>query len=85
MRTARPFYVPVVSGFYVSTKGSSRNWFENKKTIQLGNEVENEVVLEDDDNDLEYYNEGVGVEIKEVNHQFVTEIENENKEGDDDE
>ena len=80
----QPIYVPVVSSFYVPVNDSSRNWFGNEKTIQLGNVIENEVRLVEDDDYLEYYNEGGGEEIVEVNNQFEADVVNDNEEDDDD-
>ena len=82
MSANRPFYVPVVSSFYVPANDSSRYWFGNEKNIQLGNVIENEIrVLEDDDN-LEYFNEGDREEIVEVNNQIENNVVDDNEEDD---
>jgi hypothetical protein len=83
MSDKRPFYVPVVSSFYVPANDSSRYWFGNEKTIQFGNVIENEIRVVEDDDNLEYFNEGDREEIVEVNNQIEDDAVNGNEEEDD--
>ena len=84
MRTTRPIYVPVVSSFYVPGNDSSRHWFGDEKTIQLGDVIDNEVRIVEDDDYFEYYNEGGGEEIVAVTNQIEADVVNYNEEDDDD-
>ena len=83
MSANRPIYVPVVTGFYVPANDSSRYWFGNEKTIQLGNVIENKKRVVEDDDNLEYCNEGDCEEIVEVNNQIEDDAVNGNEEEDD--